>query len=201
MFKKMAAEALGISDIGAVITHDNFDKVDSDDYLFHEEGEKIYFIIKSRKDEYCFTNLAFIHVDGESAISAKRAVKRYEWAYASVSGVSIETAGKMDLDIELKFVLNERLFSIDIGKQYGEQLKDIYKALTTVGRINHTVHNQRENAYRCLDTLGNMHKLNTVGSDAELSSRYTSLVQTVNQTISTFTKRDFGDVFETYIRA
>ena len=50
MFKRMAAEALGISDIGVIISPADYDKVDADDYLFHEDGEKIFFLIKSKKD-------------------------------------------------------------------------------------------------------------------------------------------------------
>ena len=62
MFGKMAADALGLSDIGSVIAPADFNKVDSDDYVMHEEGERIYFLIKSKSDEYCFTNLALIHL-------------------------------------------------------------------------------------------------------------------------------------------
>ena len=36
MFKKLAAEALGISDVGVIIAPADYDKVDADDYLFHE---------------------------------------------------------------------------------------------------------------------------------------------------------------------
>jgi hypothetical protein len=199
MFKKMAAEALGISDIGAVITPADFDKVDSDDFLFHEDGERIFFLIKSKKDEYCFTNFAFIHVDGDSAVSAKRSVKRYEWAASDVANVSIETAGKMDLDVELKFTVNGSIFSIDISKQYLEQLKDIYKALFTLGRVHHTAAMAKENALRCLVTMGEMHKLNSIGSDAELASRYNALVDAANGTMQRLSKRDYSEVFETYI--
>ena len=89
MFKQFAAEALGLSDIGVIVESTDFDKVDADDYLFHEDQEKIYFLIKSRKDEYCFTNLALIHVDGESAISAKRLIRRYDYAQHAITQVSI----------------------------------------------------------------------------------------------------------------
>ncbi len=52
MFKKLAADALGISDVGVIIAPADYDKVDADDYLFREDGEKIFFLIKSKKDEY-----------------------------------------------------------------------------------------------------------------------------------------------------
>lgn len=69
MFKKVASDVLGLSDIGTVIKPEDYDKVDADDYVMHEDGEKIYFLIKSKTDEYCFTNKALIHVDGTSAVS------------------------------------------------------------------------------------------------------------------------------------
>lgn len=62
--------------------------VDADDYLLHEDGEKIFFLIKSKKDEYCFTNLALIHVDGDWQVSSKRSIKRYEYASSRIENVS-----------------------------------------------------------------------------------------------------------------
>lgn len=37
---------LGLSDVGSVITPKDYDKVDADadDYVMHEDGEKIYFL-------------------------------------------------------------------------------------------------------------------------------------------------------------
>jgi hypothetical protein len=100
VFKKLAADALGISDVGVIIAPGDYNKVDADDYLFHEDGEKIFFLIKSKKDEYCFTNFGLTHVDGESAVSAKRTIKRYEYGAHRISGVTIETAGTIDMDVE-----------------------------------------------------------------------------------------------------
>ena len=133
MFKRIASEALGLSDIGIIVPPSDYTKVDADDYLFHEDGERIFFLIKSKKDEYCFTNFALIHVDGESAVSAKRSIKRYEFSHARVSGVSIETAGTVDRDVELKFRIDELAFSIDVRKDFIEALKDVYKALIAIG--------------------------------------------------------------------
>ncbi|MGL6247509.1 MAG: PH domain-containing protein, partial [Culicoidibacterales bacterium] len=79
MFGKMAADTLGISDIGTIIDSTNFDKVDGDDYIMHEDFEKIYFVIKSKSDEYVFTNFGLLHVDGTNAMSKKRTVRRYDF--------------------------------------------------------------------------------------------------------------------------
>lgn len=200
MFKKMAAEALGISDIGQVISPENYDKVDSDDYLFHEDGEKIFFLIKSKKDEYCFTNTAFIHVDGDSAVSSKRRVSRYEYATNQITDVAIETAGRMDLDVELKFFVNGRMFSIDVSKDQIEHLKDIYKALFTISRSWFTSAMARENARRSLDVTGTMYRFSSAGSNEEVVGRYYALVQAANAAEHAATKRDFSDVFTTYIQ-
>ena len=101
MLKKFAADALGISDIGKIISPEDYDKVIADDYIMHEDEEKIFFLIKSKTDEYCFTNLAFIHVDGTSAVSSKRLIKRYDYYKHKISDVTIETAGTVDLDCDL----------------------------------------------------------------------------------------------------
>ncbi|MDO7203948.1 PH domain-containing protein [Paraclostridium bifermentans] len=41
----------------------------------HEDGEKIFFVIKSKSDEYVFTNRGLLHVDGANAISKKELLK------------------------------------------------------------------------------------------------------------------------------
>jgi hypothetical protein len=201
MFKKLAAETLGLSDIGKIISPHDYDKVDADDYLFHEDGEKIFFLIKSQKDEYCFTNLALIHVDGDSAISSKRIVKRYEYVSHKISQVFIETAGNIDLDIELKFTLDNRLnFSIDVNKNCLEALKDIYKVLITISKLQTQQEIARNNAALCLNTLTSMYKIGTIESEETIVKSYNALLLNFNTTIlERYTKRDFGNIFEKYI--
>ena len=45
MLKKLASDALGLSDIGKIINPNNYDKVDADDFIMHEDGEQIFFLI------------------------------------------------------------------------------------------------------------------------------------------------------------
>jgi hypothetical protein len=203
MFKKLASETLGLSDIGKIISPADYDRVDADDYLFHEDGEKIFFLIKSKKDEYCFTNFALIHVDGDSAISSKRIVKRYEYASHKISQVLIETAGNIDLDVELKFTLDERLpFSIDITKNCLESLKDIYKVLITIGKLQHQQEIARNNANQCLGVLASMYKVNTIESEEAIVKHYNAILLNHNAVVlDRYTKRDFSNIFEKYIRA
>ncbi|BAZ45535.1 hypothetical protein NIES4102_25590 [Chondrocystis sp. NIES-4102] len=203
MFKKLASETLGLSDIGKIVAPSDYDKVDADDYIFHEDGEKIFFLIKSKKDEYCFTNLALIHVDGDSAISSKRKVIRYEYVTHKVSEVFIETAGNIDLDIELKFTFNERIsFSIDVEKNAIESLKDIYKALITMGKLQHQQEQARNNAMLCFNGLTSMYKIGSLETDETFIKQFNAIVLNYNATIlDRYTKRDFSNIFEKYIRA
>ncbi len=202
MFKKFASEALGISDVGVIVPSSEYDKVDADDYLFHEDGEKIFFLIKSKKDEYCFTNYGLTHVDGDSAVSTKRTIKRYEYASHRISAVTIETAGTLDMDVELKFSVDDLAFSIDVKKSFLESLKDIYKALITIGKLQQRNELARGNALRCLDAVASMYKVNAPGGDASIVANYNALLDNLNTTmLDRFAGRDFSEVFEKFIHS
>ncbi len=43
MFKKIASDALGLSDVGKIIDPADYDKTDADDYVRHEDDEKSFF--------------------------------------------------------------------------------------------------------------------------------------------------------------
>lgn len=200
MFKKLASEALGISDIGIIVSPADYSKVDADDYLFHEDGERIFFLIKSKKDEYCFTNLALIHVDGDSAVSSKRTIRRYEYGSQRVHWASIETAGTLDMDVELKFAIGDVALSIDVRKAYIEQVKDIYKALLAIGRQQVADTMARENAVRALDAVAGMFKLGNVSGESAVVAHYDAVLQALNTaTLQRHLTRDFSAVFQRYI--
>ena len=202
MFKKFAAEALGLSDVGLIVLPKDYDKVDADDYLFHEDQEKIHFLIKSRKDEYCFTNLALVHVDGDSAVSSKRTIKRYDSAQYPVGAVTIETAGTVDLDVELKFTMGERAFSIDVRKDHLEALKDIYKALHTIGKLQERDAVGRGHAVQSASVVGSMLKLNAAQEPASVQAHYRAVLDAMNTAVlDQHMRRDFSQVFEKYMHA
>lgn len=202
MFKKMASEALGLSDIGKIIDPQDFDKTDSDDYVMHEDGEKIYFLIKTKADEYCFTNLAIIHVDGDSAMSSKRILKRYPYSQHTISSVVLETAGKIDLDVELAFVVGAIPFKIDVQKQQANRLTDLYKSLLRIAEITH------ENAIITDMASDSLNKAVTIlqnsrASDVALDDQYSKLTDFgftwMTSVRNQYHVKDFGDVFEKYI--
>jgi Bacterial PH domain/YvbH-like oligomerisation region len=202
MFKKLAADALGLSDIGKIIAPADYDKTDADDYVMHEDDEKIYFLIKTKADEYCFTNLAIIHVDGESAISSKRTLKRYPYAQYPISNVLLETAGKIDMDVEIKFTVGNITFDIDVQKNQIEQLKDLYKSLLRIEEMTYENNKYREMGLQSLDRAVTILQ-NSRTDDDKLAATYKELTDfSFNWMTSLHHKyhaKDFGAVFEKYI--
>ena len=217
MFKNFAADALGLSDIGKIIHSSQFHTTDVDDYIFHEDGEKIYFVIKSKTDEYCFTNIAFIHLDGQSAVSKKRTLRRYPYRYFTPSNVVIETAGTMDLDAELKFTLlgtpleSEKSLggltvNIDIDKQQIEYVRDIYKALTAIAeRCQQIKHDERvlNDTFNKVTTMFNLKDM----PQTAMMNFSDTVNATIHQVEAGYQERltqirqyDFGAVFEHYLQ-
>lgn len=202
MFGKLAADALGLSDIGSVISPADFNKVDADDYIMHEDGEKIFFLIKSKTDEYCFTNLALIHVDGTSAVSKKRTLRRFNFGTNKVANVTLETAGTVDLDVEIKFALGDVTYSIDVHKRHLEQVKDLYKALLAIAQITHENEYALRFSQQSLETA--TAAIGRVTSKEDSPSDHFAKVNeyAFNWLVSAREKyvvKDFGHVFQRYI--
>lgn len=206
MFKNFAADALGLSDLGKIISPADYHKTDVDDYIFHEDNEKIFFLIKSKADEYCFTNVAFIHLDGQTATSKKRLLKRYPYRDYQPSQVFLETAGTMDLDVELKFNLGGLSFSIDVDKNQIEQVRDIYKALIAIAQACQGIEQQERILQDSFNRVTAMVNLKTLPENVILN-----LPDIINQTVlqiesgyhqrlSQIRKYDFADIFQHYLR-
>ncbi|MCA1058523.1 PH domain-containing protein [Rossellomorea aquimaris] len=203
MFGKVASDVLGLSDIGTVIKPADYDKADSDDYIMHEDGEKIYFLIKSKADEYCFTNKALIHLDGTSAASKKRVLRRLDYYKYQLSNVLLETAGTVDLDVEIKFKIGSDIYSIDVHKKHLTEVKDLYKSLIKIGEIttDNSIYSSfaNESLQLASSTLGQV-KTN----DANIVEQFKEVNQYAFHWLSDkkkeFTLKDFGFVFETFIQ-
>ncbi len=202
MFKKMAADALGLSDVGKIIDPQDYDKTDADDYVMHEDEEKIYFLIKTKADEYCFTNLALIHVDGESAMSSKRTLRRYPYSQHSIADVFMETAGKIDLDVEIGFKLGEIPFKIDVQKNQIDKLTDLYKSLLRIAEMTYENKILISMANESLDKAVVVLQ-NSRPSDVALDVQYSKLTDFgftwMSSVRNQYHVKDFGEVFEKYI--
>ena len=202
MFGKAAADMLGLSDIGSVIKPENYDKVDSDDYVLHEEGEKIFFLIKSKTDEYCFTNFALIHLDGKSAMSKKRLLKRFDYKTNRISHVHLETAGTIDMDIEIKFMMGENDYSIDVAKKFIEELKDLYKSLVKIASIQHEneqIFGYAENSLKvAASTVNRSTAAATLDEQFKAVNQYS--FQWLKEAHETYMRKDYGAVYEKFIK-
>lgn len=202
MLKKFASDALGISDIGTIIRPEDYKKVDSDDYIMHEDGETIYFLIKSKSDEYCFTNKALIHIDGENAVSKKRNLYRYDYYLNNISDVSLETAGTIDLDVEIKFTIGKKNFSIDVDKKQLEQLKDLYKALIKISEItrdNQILLSYTNESIRTTATLMSSNRIEGINLEENFKNINEYVFEWLASSKNKYSIRDFGYVFEKYI--
>lgn len=206
MFKSLAADVLGLSDIGQIIEEKDYDKTDIDEYVFNEDGEKIFVVIKSKTDEYCFTNIAFIHLDGASAVSKKRTMKRYLYKNYTISQVRIETAGTIDLDAELKFNVGGQKISIDIAKKEIDKIRDIYKALFMVAEACKKIEDNMESLKHAHEAINKMFVLRELPDQVVVN-----LPDMINQTahqveIHYNTRRDeirnydFSSIFGRYIK-
>lgn len=204
MFKKIASDALGLSDIGVVVPKSDFDKTDADDFIFTEQDEQIYFLIKTKADEYCFTNRAFIHVDGTSALSKKRLLKRYEYEFFTFEDVFLETAGTIDLDVEIKFLLGNQEFSIDIHKKFIKEIKDLYKALHAIStEQKHGAYNLKaaEESLQLAASAVGRTSSNAAVSTADSFEQITKFANDwLVEQKATHRKKDFGSVFELFIQ-
>jgi hypothetical protein len=206
MFKNLAADVLGLSDIGKIIEVKDFDKTDIDEYVFHEDNEKIFVVVKSKTDEYCFTNIAFIHLDGNIASSKKKTLNRYLYKHHPISHVRVETAGTVDLDAELKFKVGEQAISIDIDKKQMEQIRDIYKALFTISEKCYDIKTNMTTLQNTHEAVSKMFTLRELSEQVVLN-----LPDIINQTVQQvelhYNERrneirsyDFGAVFQRYIK-
>lgn len=202
LFGKMAADTFGLSDIGKIIDQKDFDKVDGDDYIMHEDGEKIFFVIKSKSDEYVFTNRGLLHVDGASAVSKKRTVKRHEFSNEKVHSITLETAGTVDLDVEIKFSFENTDFSIDVDKNQLEKLKDLYKTLLEISRIqglNYKLLDDGKNGLKMANDALSRCKIegNNIAKIAEdLTNFNLDFMEALRRT---YNNRDFSEVYDKYI--
>ncbi|OXS62144.1 MULTISPECIES: PH domain-containing protein [Rossellomorea] len=203
MFGKVASDVLGLSDIGTVIKPQDYDKADSDDYIMHEDGEKIYFLIKSKSDEYCFTNKALIHLDGTSAASKKRVLRRLDYYKYNLSNVLLETAGTVDLDVEIKFKIGSEIYSIDVHKKHLTEVKDLYKSLIKIGEItnDNSIYSgfANESLQLASSTLGQVKtdEVNVVEQFKEVNQYAFNWLSDKKKEL---TLKDFGFVFEKFIQ-
>lgn len=135
-------------------------------------------------------------------MSSKRTLRRYPYSQYNISNVVLETAGKIDLDVELAFTVGSIPFKIDVQKQQAERLTDLYKSLLRIAEHTH------ENAIIINMANDSLEKAVTVlqnsrSGDVALSDQYSKLTDFgftwMTSVRNQYHVKDFGDVFEKYI--
>ena len=134
MFSKMTSELTGSADVCKIIPVEQFSQEVTLSYLI--PNERPYFLLRSKREEFVFTNLAFIISRGESATNTRRLTSRYNYFETTLTDVHFETAGisVTDRDCELKFNIGGQHHNIDIWKNETEQAKHVYRALVELSR-------------------------------------------------------------------
>ncbi|KAJ0396555.1 hypothetical protein P43SY_009464 [Pythium insidiosum] len=138
MLKGLASDITGSSDICVPVR--DLSKCLAAQYVL--PGESIMFALQSSKEEFSFTNQALIRVEGSSATTTRKLVERFEYKSHPITHVKFETAGRVDRDCEIKFMIGTEKISIDIATAEEPEAIIYYKVLALLGRQQHT--NSRE---------------------------------------------------------
>lgn len=129
---KIAADFAGTADNCTVVARSAIPHEASSRFLLNNEIPFVF--LKSAKEEHIFTDQAYVSICGNSSVGTKRMVRRLDFFSYPISNVHFETSGvgMTDQDCELKFVMNNNHFSIDIKKAEMEAGIQIYRTLTAL---------------------------------------------------------------------
>lgn len=119
-----------------------------------------------------------------------------------ITNVSLETAGRIDLDIEIKFNLGDIHFSIDVQKNQIDQLKDLYKALLYIEEKMQENRTKLEFAYKSLVQATNIFqnaRLEGIRVIEEFQQITKFGFDWLESNREKYVEKDFGYVFEKYI--
>lgn len=75
-------------------------------------------------------------------MSKKRLLRHYDYLMHNISNVFVETAGTIDLNVEIKFTIDNIPLSIDIHIRFIDAMKDLYKVLYAI------TYEQKQNVYK-----------------------------------------------------
>lgn len=145
--------------------------------------------------------MALIHVDGTSAVSKKRSLKRLDYSKCLIQNVVLETAGTIDLDVEIKFSIGADKYSIDVHKKHLAKLKDLYKALIKISSIQETNANYLKYAHSSLEIASkSLGRSSTSQIDKEFKIINEYAFEWLTHFHSTYNAKDFSSVFEMFIK-
>lgn len=131
---------------------------------------------------------------------------RYLYKHHPIKNVLLETAGTVDLDAEIKFQLGEQTFSIDIDKKQIEKIRDLYKALFTIGETCREINRKRNILLQSNENVQKMFNLRELSEQVilnlpEIINQTSHQVEEyANQRIKEIENYDFSEIFERYLK-
>ena len=131
----IGGDMLGTADNCTPIPRDKFLSEDSINFYCLDD-ETPYIYLKSKINEYIFTDQAFIVIVRDNAGGVKQNITRCHWQLNNLSNISFETpgAGMTDFACELKFGLGNANYSIDIIKSEIATARIYYSVLLKLSR-------------------------------------------------------------------
>ncbi|OWY97715.1 hypothetical protein PHMEG_00031689 [Phytophthora megakarya] len=130
LVKGLAGDLTGSADVCKIVA--DFSKCQASEYLL--PNETIAFSLVSVKEEFTFTNMALITLEGETATTTRKLVERYEYKENTLRHIKFESAGHVDRDCEIKFHIGAQSMSIDIARGEQTSAQGIYKVLELLSR-------------------------------------------------------------------
>ncbi|ETI41499.1 hypothetical protein L914_12773 [Phytophthora nicotianae] len=130
LVKGLAGDLTGSADVCKIVA--DFSKCLASEYLL--PNETIAFSMVSVKEEFTFTNMALILLEGENATTTRKLVERYDYKNNTITHVKFESAGHVDRDCEIKFNIGAKGISIDIAKSEQTSAQGIYKVMELLSR-------------------------------------------------------------------
>lgn len=143
MIKGLVGDLSGAGDVCHVL-HD-LSKCLAKQYLL--PNEEIMFSMQSIKEEFTFTNHALVKITGSSSMTTRKVTVRCDYRDETITSVQFETAGLVDRDCEIKFIIGNKS-PINVAKAEEAKAQEIYKVLERLRRRQ--LENQRAWEHGCL---------------------------------------------------
>lgn len=199
--KDVVSDTLNLSDLCKVVPPSKYAEAMCDDLALNDE--RIFILLKSKTEEFCFTETSLIHASKNAAVERRIEIKRYNYTNTIITNVQLVTAARIDLSVELEFKLNDVKKVIAIDRRYTEILKSIYKVLVeieiTQGRAVDDFKNIKTSLEYASQSMG---KLVNNSADS-LMSIYRKIYEFNSSTLLTeydhYLGYDYSELFERYL--
>jgi hypothetical protein len=114
MLRTLATDLTGAGDVCRVLAASDASGTAAASKLLPEE--ELEFVLQDVREEFTFSDQALLMVRGDSAATTRRVIERFNYKSHILAHMRFETAGHVDHDCELQFVVGDRKVSIDVAR-------------------------------------------------------------------------------------